>query len=164
MVRDIDVRVSGTYHGQVTVGARTGTSTGGRKGNVWIQGDLVAADNPSTNPNSTDIMGIVSERMTYISTTGIPRTSASQTNIQCAIYCQNGVFAAQNYSSIPLSGRVNLYGGAVMNASTSFGTSSGGAITNGFLKSFKYDSRFLTQSPPYFPFSDKYELLSWWEK
>ncbi|MBM2839517.1 MAG: hypothetical protein HW412_45 [Bacteroidetes bacterium] len=166
MVKSIDVRVSGTYHGQVTVGARIGTSAGSLKGNVWIQGNLVAADNPATNPNSTDIMGLVSERMTYVATTGIPRGAGSQTNIQAAIYCQNGVFAAERYNdmTLGLQGRVNLFGGAVMNASTSFGVMSGGLIVNGFLKSFRYDSRFQTQSPPYFPFSDKYELLSWWEK
>lgn len=164
MAKDIDVRVSGTYVGQVTVGARTGNSPGGLKGNVWVQGDLVAATDPEVNPNSNDMMGLVSERMTYVSTTGISRNSSSQTNIEAAIYCQNGVFAAENYSTIPLSGRLNLYGGAVMNASTSFGVMSGGVLTHGFLKSFRYDSRFLTQSPPAFPFANKYELVSWWEK
>lgn len=164
MVDDIDVRVSGAYAGQVTVGARTGSSAGALKGNVWVQGDLVAATDPRINPNSTDMMGLVSERMTYVATTGIARNSSSQTNIEAAIYCQNGVFAAENYSTLPLSGRLNLFGGAVMNASTSFGVMSGGVLTHGFLKSFRYDSRFLTQSPPAFPFANKYELVSWWEK
>ncbi len=66
--------------------------------------------------------------------------------------------------ALRLKGLLNLFGGAVMNASTSFGVSSGGVLINGFLKSFRYDARFLTQPPSFFPFADKYELLSWWEK
>jgi hypothetical protein len=163
-VEGIDVRVSGTYRGAITVCARTTGSAGNLKGNVWIQGDLLAASNPALNPNSPDMMGLVAERMTYIATNGIVRTPASQVNIQAAIYCHNGVLAAEDYSSIPVSGRINLFGGTTMSASTSTGRISGGVLTNGFLKSFRFDPRFLTQAPPMFPFSDKYELVSWWEK
>jgi hypothetical protein len=158
-----DVRVQGTYSGQMTICARSEAGTA-LKGNVWLQGDLVAADNPQTNPNSTDMMGLVSERMTYVTTTGIVRNAASVTNLQATVYCQNGVFAVENYNSCGLAGRLNLYGGCTMNASTSTGTSAGGVLTNGMLKSFKYDDRYRTMAPPGFPWSDKYELISWWEK
>lgn len=162
-VKGIDVRVSGTYQGQATVLARTTGSTGSLKGNIWVQGNLVAATDPSTNMNSTDIMGLVAERMAYVATTGIARNASSQTIIQAAIYTHNGVFAVENYTSCGVAGRLNLYGGATMNASTSTNTSSGGVITNGMLKSFRHDPRFLSQAPPSFPFADKYELISWWE-
>lgn len=162
-VKGIDVRVWGTYNGKATVLARRTGSTGLLKGNIWIQGDLVAADNPQTNNNSGDIMGLVSERMTYVTTTGITQTSATQTTVQAAIYCHDGVFAVEDYTGCGVSGRLNLYGGATMNASTSTGTISGGVLTNGMLKSFKHDPRFLKQAPPSFPFSDKYQLVAWWE-
>ncbi len=162
-VKGIDVRVEGTYNGKATILARTTGSSGNLKGNIWIQGDLVAADNPKTNNNSDDILGLVSERMTYVTTTGISRTSTSQTNIQAAIYCHNGVFAVENYTACGIDGRLNLFGGATMNASTSTGVISGGVLTNGMLKSFRHDPRFLTKAPPSFPFSDKYQLVAWWE-
>ncbi len=162
--KSIDIRVQGTYQGQATVVARTGTSTGALKGNVWFQDNLVAATNPATNPNSTDMMGIVAERMAYIATTGVTRTSASTTTVQAAIYTHNGTFSVENYNGCGVHGKFFLHGGLALSGSTNFNTVSGGSITNGMSKNFRHDSRFLTQSPPYFPFSDKYELVSWWEK
>jgi hypothetical protein len=164
MGKSIDVRVSGTYQGQATVVSRTGTSAGALKGNIWVEDDLVANTNPSTNPNSTDMMGLVAERMAYVTTTGKGYNSSSTTTVQAAIYAQNGTFAVENYSTCGNCGKFYLYGGFCLNASTSFNTVSGGVITNGMSKNFKYDPRFMTQSPPAFPFADKYELLSWWEK
>jgi hypothetical protein len=108
-------------------------------------------------------MGLVAERMAYVTTTGISRNSGSQTNIQAAIYTHNGVFAVENYTGCGPAGRLNLFGGVTMNASTSTGTISGGVMTNGMLKSFRHDPRFLTQAPPSYPFADKRELISWWE-
>ena len=85
-------------------------------------------------------------------------------NIQAAIYTHLGVFAVENYDTVPVSGRINLFGALSMNASTSTGRISGGSLINGMLKSIRHDPRFLTKAPPSFPVSDKYELVSWWEK
>ncbi len=160
-VKNIDVRVWGTYKGRATVFARTGTAS--LKGNVWIHGNLVAGDNPQANPNSTDMMGIVSERMTYISTTGISRNSSSQTYIDASIYCHNGVFAVEDYSNVPPIGRLNLYGGVTAKAATVFGQFSGSTLIHGMIRSFRYDNRFLTTAPPSFPFANKFQVSSWWE-
>lgn len=162
-VKGIDVRVQGTYNGKATVFARTGTSTGALKGNIWIQGNLIAADNPQLNINSDDMMGLVAERMAYVATTGIVRNPSSQTTVQAAIYTHNGVFAVENYTGCGVVGRLNLYGGVTMNASTATGTISGGALTNGMLKSFRHDPRFLSQAPPVFPTADRREVVAWWE-
>lgn len=161
-VKNGDVRVKGVYSGQITVVSLTGaTST---KGNVWIDGDIVANVNPSGNTGSPDMMGLVAQRMAYITTTGITRNASSVLNIQAAIYTHNGVLGVENYSSCGISGRLNLFGALTMAASTVTGTMSGGSLTNGFLKSIRHDPRYLSDAPPGFPFSDKYELVSWWEK
>ncbi len=162
--KSLDIRVQGTYQGQATVVARTGTSAGALKGNVWFQDNLVANTNPATNSNSTDMMGIVAERMAYIATTGVTRNASSVTTVQAAIYTHNGTFAVENYNACGVHGKFYLYGGLALSGSTNFNTVSGSTITNGMSKNFRHDSRFLTQSPPYFPFSDKYEMVSWWER
>ena len=168
-VKNADVRVKGTYKGKATIVALKGTAAGGTKGNIWIDDNLVAATNPYGNQSSGDMLGLVSERMTYVTTTDpstgllIPRTSASVTTIQAAIYCHDGIFGVQDYSTVPVSGRLNLFGALTMAASTSTGKISGGTLVNGFLKSIRHDPRFLTSAPPSFPVSDKYELVSWWE-
>ncbi|MDH3251793.1 MAG: hypothetical protein OEM41_03315 [Ignavibacteria bacterium] len=162
-VKDGDVRVKGVYSGQVTVVALK-KNAAATNGNIWIDGDIVANNNPWNNPSSTDMLGLVAERMAYLTTTGIPRTPASITNIQAAIYAHLGVFAVENYSTTPVGGRINLFGALSMNASTSTGRISGGSLVNGMLKSIRHDPRFDSKAPPSFPVSDKYELVSWWEK
>jgi hypothetical protein len=172
-VRNGDVRVKGTYHGQITVVALKGTSAGNTKGNVWIDGNIVAATNPNGNPSSNDMLGLVAERMAYVTTfdpvTGlrIPRTSASVLNIQAAIYTHEGTFAAERYNdaALGLVGRINQFGSLAMAASTSTGTmGAGGVISNGFLKTIRHDPRYDELAPPGFPASDSFILVSWWEK
>ena len=153
-----NVHISGTYHGQVTVVAFKGASgLGLNRGNVWIDNDVVAANNPVGNPNSTDMLGIVAERDAYIS------PGLGDLTIQATVYCQTGEFTLQSYWTGGPQGRLNLYGGVIQNTRGAVGTYSGGVITNGYLKSYRFDQRFGTVSPPYFPVSDKLELVSWWE-
>jgi hypothetical protein len=159
-VKNGDVRVRGTYQGAVTLVALKGAGT--FKGNVWIDGNIVANTNPNGNEGSPDMLGLVAQRMCYVSING-SRTSASILNIQAAVYTHEGVFAAQAYDSIGLHGRINLFGALAMCASTATGKITGGVLSNGFLKSIRHDPRYLTSAPPKFPFSDKYELVSWWE-
>ncbi len=162
-----DIRVLGTYRGQVTLVALSGASSG--KGNVWIDGDLVAATDPMANPSSTDMIGLVAERMAYVTTidplsgTTIPRDASSQLTIQAAMYCQRGILAAQSYDSIPPSGSLSFYGTLTMNAAALPGVTVDETLQHGFHMSLRYDLRFRTAMPPGFPVSEKYELMSWWE-
>jgi len=164
VVKSADLHLRGTYKGDCTVAAFTGT--GANKGNVWIDGDIVAATNPVGNQASGDMLGIVAERMGYI-TQDLTRTSTSVLNIQASVYCQRGELAAQNFWSIPISGRVNLFGGVIQNTAGSLGLSAAGppiTVLSGFAYSIRNDPRFLTKQPPFFPASDSYELVSWWER
>lgn len=150
--------VSGTYHGQVTVAAFKGTSGAGlNRGNVWIVDDLVAANNPVGNLNSPDMLGIVAERNAYI------KPGLGDLTIQATIYCHTGEFTLYDFQHGGPQGRLNLYGGVIQNTRGAVGTYSGSTVTNGYLKSYRFDQRFATQSPPHFPASDKLELASWWE-
>ncbi len=157
-----DLHVKGTYEGQITVAAIQDGQTG--KGNVWIDGNgVVAEDNPATDPNSTDMMGIVSDYSTYI-TQDLTRNTSSVVNVEAAVYCQNGELTAQNFWTIPKSGRVELFGGVSQHTAGSLGvfsTSSG--LLNGFYYTIRHDNRFNSEAPPDFPVSTKYELVSWWE-
>ncbi|MEW6509926.1 MAG: hypothetical protein AB1428_03090 [Bacteroidota bacterium] len=166
VVKSGDVRVKGTYSGAITIAAFKGSSGAAvNKGNVWIDGDLVAATNPVTNPNSPDMLGIVAGRMAYISRDNT-RTPGSVLNLQAAVYCQDGELAAEEYWNIPVSGRVNLYGGVTQKSAGSLGVFNPGppiSFISGFSYSIRNDPRFEHQQPPMFPYSDSYELVSWWE-
>jgi hypothetical protein len=158
-----DVHIQGTYQGQVTVCAFKGASGPSlNKGNVWFDGNLVGATSPRTNTNSTDLMGIVAERMAYI-TRDVTRTPASVLNIDAAIYCHTGEFTAESFWLAGLHGRVSLFGGVTQATAGSLGTFSGSGISTGFYYSIRHDTRFLSTQPPSFPSSDKYKLVTWWE-
>ncbi|HUI65299.1 MAG TPA: hypothetical protein VL126_10690 [Bacteroidota bacterium] len=159
-----DVHVKGTYQGAVTVAAFGGSSYP-NKGNVWIDGNVVAKTDPSQDPSSTDKLGLVAGRMAYI-TEDDTRNSSSELNLQAAVYCENGELTAQNFWNIPVSGRVNLYGGVTQISAGSLGVFNPGpplALLHGMSYSVHNDPRFLTSAPPDFPVSDSYQMVSWWE-
>jgi hypothetical protein len=153
-----NVHISGTYHGQLTVAAFKGKA-GSRvnKGNVWIDDDILAATSPVNNTASPDMLGIVAERNTYM------RPGLGDLSIQATIYCHTGEFTLYNYSTCGVQGRLYLYGGVTQYSRGAVGTVSGSTLTNGYKKSYRFDSRFTIASPPFFPSSDKLELVTWWE-
>ena len=163
VVKGADLRIKGTYQGDITVAAFGGSAT--NKGNVWIDGSVVAKTDPSTNPTSTDMMGIIAGRMAYI-TEDDSRTASSVLNIDAAVYCQNGELTAENFWNIPVSGRVNLYGGVTQSTAGSLGLFNPGPplhFLDGFSYSIHNDPRFDKVQPPFFPASSAYEMVSWWE-
>jgi hypothetical protein len=165
VVKNADLHLKGTYSGALTVAAFSGTGATSNKGNVWLDGNVVAKVNPVNNPASPDMLGIVAGRMAYI-TQDLTRNASSQLNIQAAVYCQNGELTAQNFWNIPVSGRVNLFGGVTQISAGSLGVFNPGPpiqFLNGFAYSVHNDPRFDTMQPPHFPYSDSYELVSWWE-
>jgi hypothetical protein len=158
-----DLHLKGTYTGQMTLAAFKGASGAStNKGNVWIDGDLVASDNPRFNPSSSDMFGIVAERMGYI-TRDNTRTTSSVLNIQAAIYCHDGEFTAQEFWQIGKHGRVSLFGSLTQKTAGSLGVFSSSGLQNGFYYSIRHDTRFLSLGPPAFPFSTKFRLVAWWE-
>lgn len=154
-VNNGDVRIKGTYSGKITVGSVTG--------NVWLDGNgVLALDNPTTDPSSTDMLGIVAYRSVYI-TKDLTRTSASLFNIQAAVFCQLGELTAESFWNIPVSGRVILYGGVTQATAGSLGLFNSGGLINGMYYTVRHDVRYNFTTPPAYPISSKYELVTWWE-
>jgi hypothetical protein len=165
VVQNADVRIKGTYQGDITVAAFGGSGAAVNKGNVWIDGDVVAHTNPAGNLNSPDMLGIIAGRMAYI-TDDPTRSVSSVLNLQAAVYCQNGELTAENFWSIAPSGRVNLFGGVTQLTAGSLGTFNPGPplqLLTGYSYSIRNDPRFDKQQPPFFPYSSSYEMASWWE-
>ncbi len=162
-----DLRVQGTYSGSLTIGAFKGTSGAAvNKGNVWFDGSLVAADNPQVDPNSTDMMGIVAGRMAYVSK-NLAGNPAQTISIQAAIYCDQGELTAENFWTIPVSGRVSLFGSLTQISAGSLGVYNPGpplTFTNGYNYSVRHDPRFVLNGPKWFPTTATFSLYSWWER
>lgn len=157
---------SGNMHIQGVVDARLtlcaeGTSPTG--GSIYIDDDIVYGHDPRTT-STTDMLGLLADNNVIITDDS---ANHSNVNVQASIFCRTGGLTAENYSSRGVSGSLNLLGGVIQYQRGAVGTfnSSGGVvtITSGFKKNYIYDTRFATTSPPYFPFTGKYQLVSWYE-
>ena len=150
------VRLSGTVRGQYSVGC----SGSGGKGQVYLDNDIVLEKDPRIDPTSTDLLGIVTKNEVKITDNA---SNHSDINIHASIYCETGGFGSENYDSRPVSGNINLFGGIVQHTRRAVGTFSGGGISSGFSKRYRYDERLRIASPPGFPGTGSYEIVSWLE-
>ena len=176
------LRVQGTVKGQYSVGAsqetktvtttytnkygktKTKTTTETVGGDIYLDGDVVYNTDPISNPNSTDLLGIVAQNNVLVTDNS---ANNSDIKIQASIYAQTGGFGSQNYATRPNSGTIYLYGGITQNNRLPVGTfnnsGSKNVIVSGFQKSYKYDNRLMVGSPPGFPNTGNFEIVSWYE-
>jgi len=153
-----NVHLKGTLSGRLTIGALDGGVSG--KGNVWLDDDVVYST-PPTDPSCNDMLGIAADNNVWIADNA---ANNSDINIDASIFCKDGGFGAENYSTRPVSGTINLTGGIQQYKRNAVGTfGSGGVINHGFHKNYRYDNRLLTDLPPEYPTTGSYEILSWYE-
>lgn len=156
-VQDGVVRLQGIVQGQYTVASK---STKAGKGSIYLDDNIVYSSDPSINPNSTDMLGIAASQNVWVTENAANNGSIE---IDASIYCEKGSFGAENYSTRPVSGSINLNGGIIQHTRGAVGTFSGTKITAGFSKSYKYDERLLLSSPPAYPNTGGFEVVSWYE-
>jgi len=155
--QNANVHIQGTVKGRYTLSV----SGSGNKGNVYLDNDIVYNTNPLDNPASKDMLGIVAERNVWISDNNANNTDGIE--IQASIYCEKGSFGAENYNGRPNAGNINLLGGIIQKQRGPVGTFGGRRGKTGFSKRYRYDNRMLYVSPPAFPGTGKFEILSWYE-
>lgn len=156
--KDCIVRLQGTVKGQYTIGCSSLMSAS--KGTIYLDDNIVFSQDPRINPNSSDLLGICAENSVYITENAANNSSI---NIDASIYCEKGGFGAQNYDTRPISGNINLLGGIIQNTRKAVGTFGKSGINHGFAKRYAYDQRLLVASPPFFPGTGGFEIVSWLE-
>lgn len=158
-----NIFIKGTISGQVTVAASQSTGNSSH-GKVYIVDDLVYKTDP-TNPNCTDMLGIVATNDVIIANTPETRNN-NGIDIQASIFSLKGSFTAEDYSSLPnTAGSIRLYGGIIEKERGAVGTFDtwSGKLLHGYYKKYKYDERFMVSAPPAFPTTGGYEIISWLE-
>ncbi len=176
------VRLKGTVDGMYTIGAseetvttttgywkwnrrrrryvwveRTTTATQG--GKVFLDDDIVYRDSPLDGA-SDDVLGIVAENEILITDNA---ANSSDINIHASMYSQTKGFGSENYSTRPASGYINILGGITQESRMAVGTFSGSTTRSGFSKRYRYDDRLMVMSPPSFPGTGNFEVVSWFE-
>jgi hypothetical protein len=157
--KDCVVRLQGVVKGRYTLGcSSSSTSTG--KGSIWLDDNIVYDTNPLTDPNSTDLFGIVAENYVWITENA---ANHPDINIQASVFSEKWGFGAYNYNHRPVDGDINLLGGIQQNYRQPVGTFSSKGIQSGFTKQYRYDWRLQFMSPPFYPGTGGFKIVSWFE-
>ncbi len=164
---------SGTSSTRPGIAYVTGGNVSGRltivtENDITIQGNITYANDPLTNPNSTDALGLISRDDINVDT-----SAPNNLQINAAMVATGtsgdgslGSFNVTNYSSGAPRGNLTIYGGIVQNTRGAVGTfnSYTGATTHGYNKNYSYDPRFIDTPPPYYPVvGGKVEFSQWQE-
>lgn len=147
-----EIRVKGTFNGDATIYSTK---------NIYIDDDLVYADDPLINENSDDILGLVAKNDVLITDNA---ANNSDCNIQACIMAVDGHYGAENYATRPVSGILRLTGSIAQNHRGPVGTFSWGTgLKSGFSKRYYFDSRLSSMSPKNYPYIKSLRLVAWWE-
>lgn len=150
--------LSGEVNGQYTVGV--GLSSGLGSGNIHIEDDLVYRTDPIDDPDCTDMLGLIAGNNVIIDDTP---ANHHDVNIHASIYAAKGGLSIEDLNSFPPAGELYLAGGIVGYQNESFSDYNGGVLAHGFNLKLKYDERFMVTSPPKFPTTSTFEIVSWYE-
>lgn len=154
--------VSGTINGEYTIG--TGKD-GSNYGVVYIEDDVLYREEPLTfndgigqaNNACTDRLGIVATKQVVVKDNAANRDNVT---IHAALFNYDGGITVENISSSsPDMGIMRIYGSLIENAAQVTGYTNGA----GYNQVIKFDRRFAVKPPPFFPGTETYEVVSWFE-
>lgn len=142
------IYTKGIVNGQVTLHSED---------DIEIMGDLTYNSDPTSNSNSTDILGLVSEKEVIVD-----RDNGSKDlNIHASIMALDESFSVEGYNYGGAKGVLNLLGGLIQQKRGAVGTFSGNSVASGYNKDYEYDERLLSMFPPSFPREQWFSVVYW---
>ncbi|GAA5521470.1 DUF4900 domain-containing protein [Aliifodinibius salicampi] len=148
------IYTKGTIKGQVTLHSAE---------EVEIMGDLKYSQDPKKNPESTDLLGIISEGNVIVDKDAHKNSGSKDLEINASIMALDESFEVENYNSGSDRGTLKLTGGLQQQERGAVGQIKWGGIS-GFHKDYSYDDRLLSMSPPYYPRASTFSKKYWKEK
>ncbi len=163
--------LSGTVNGQQTI-ATNDDNENSAENNITISGNINYEHDPqSCGCQSTDMLGIIGHNVEVAS------NAPANLTIEAAVFAGNsydyahqntkqGTFETdqgQSPGNIPKKGPLLVYGSMVNNYISPLGVfnSNNGHLVNGWADSYTWDSRFQTNSPPFYPSLSSYTIVGW---
>jgi hypothetical protein len=147
-----EISMRGTIDGQYTVHSED---------DIWINGDIRYKTDPAEDSNSSDLLGIVSEKEVIIDKDAHRQEGYSNLTIHASIMALDKSFSAEDYNSGGGRGELNLLGGIIQQRRGPMGTFSSGSIQSGFNKQYEYDKRLQRMNPPSFPRESFFSIVHW---
>ncbi len=149
--------VEGTLKGRLTLHAER---------DVNITGDITYANDPATDPNSNDMLGIVAEHDVVIQDGAQTKHDSQNLTIDASIMALDQMRVNDYYSGTS-RGILHIYGGVIQGkrgpVGTFIKTTGGTRLNSGYSKQYDYDQRLLTKWPPFFPLQDNFQIIAWKE-
>jgi hypothetical protein len=140
-------------------------------GNFWLDSSIVYKSDPIVYPDSIDMLGLVCTNGLWIKDTAYNNTNGF--TLQASMLSITSGLGAEHYDTRGpggtkgYCGQINLLGGIQQYQRQAVGTIGGSPpntyIASGFGKNYKYDNRLMIMSPPMYPTTGAYEVLSWFE-
>ncbi len=170
-----NVHVKGMLHGRLTISCRqmiTGSGASDNAGNFWLDSSIVYKSNPIQYPDSLDMLGLVCDNGLWIKDTSFNNVAAKGFTLHASMLSRTMGLGADNYDtrgpggSKGYSGQIFMIGGIQQYQRQAVGTINSGppvTIASGFGKNYVYDNRLMIMSPPLYPTTGAYEVLSWFE-
>jgi hypothetical protein len=148
----------GSVNGRLTIVTET---------DIYLQGNIAYASDPTVNSSSDDALGLISKSDVWVDK-GAPDDLAIDAAIMATGLASgtDGSFGVIDYSKGTPRGTLNVYGGIVQLIRGAVGTfeTSTGKGTHGYMKNYSYDPRFVANPPPYYPtIANKVEFSQWRE-
>jgi len=137
-------------------GALSGRLTAGASGDINVMNNITYANDPRTNPGSTDTLGLISEGDVVIDS-----SAPNNLEIDASIMALNTSFMLEDWWQGGARGTLSVFGGIIQKERGPVGTFSGTTKVSGYSKDYNYDVRLLTSPPPFVPTTGDYITLSW---
>jgi hypothetical protein len=146
------VDLKGILDGQLTLGCAA---------DLYITDDVRYRNSTAgrgPNADCDDLLGICSAKNVVVADNTANRTDCE---INAHIMALNKSFYVQNHDSGSPRGDLIVYGGIAQQTRGAVGTFSGDTTTHGYHKSYHFDRRLTSWSPPGYPVTGGYILASW---
>ncbi|MBC5808579.1 MAG: hypothetical protein GIX00_08250 [Candidatus Eremiobacteraeota bacterium] len=152
---------TGTIHGAYTISVPDYVSD--HSHTITLGGAAPGIKYLDKSASSGDELGIWANDITVNSstTTGYEFDGSIMTGYdgECPP-CTDGTFKNQDWNGVP-QGNFTFFGGLIQNVNGNMGVSSGGSQVSGFSRVYQYDARLASNPPPYFPITNKYDIIAW---
>ncbi|MCL5774549.1 MAG: hypothetical protein M1536_09295 [Firmicutes bacterium] len=127
---------------------------------VEIKGHIRYKDDPRTNPNATNVLGIVSGNI--IIDDNAPANLEVDAVMLAGNPSGNGSFYYGNWDRRGPKGNLTIFGGLATQQSGPVGTyNPDGSVITGYKKIYNYDTRLSLFPPPYYPTTGKLRIRFW---
>ena len=156
-----NIYLKGTLKGRLSVVALKRKTNGA--GIVHIVDDIRYNTDPQKIPSSTDMLGIVAEDFVQVDFDD----TRGDLDVQASIFSNMDGLKIEKYQNYSGANIMNLYGGIigkrVLPTAEYWWDGKKYVVTHGYSYVHRFDERFNTVVPPFFPLTKLYRIVAWQE-